>query len=92
MPGGVLLALDELEALRLADLNGMSQEQAAALMNVSRATFGRIAARARAKVADALVHGRSIAVEGGEVRFHPPYGRGPQGGGRGRHGRGGQWH
>jgi len=96
-PDGILLGLDELEALRLADLNGMSQEQAAAQMNVSRATFGRIVARARAKAADALVHGKSITVAGGVVRFYPPPGRGrhggpgPHGGGQGRHGRGGKW-
>ena len=100
MPDSVLLGLDELEALRLADLNGMSQEQAASLMNVSRATFGRIVARARAKVADALIHSRSITVEGGVVRFMPPQGRGrggpgprgggqgPRGGGQGPHGGG----
>lgn len=83
-PGGVFLTVDELEALRLADLASMSQEQAAAEMNVSRATFGRIVARARAKTADALVNGRSIGIQGGVVRYHPPERRGPHGPGRGR--------
>ena len=83
----VLLTIDELEALRLADLSGLSQEEAARTMNISRATFGRIATRARRKVADALVHGKGICIEGGIVRFHPPYGRtfrrGPHGRGKG---------
>jgi len=89
----VLLTVDELEALRLADLSGLSHEAAAGEMNVSRATFGRIVARARSKVADALVHGKSIGIEGGVVRFNPPYGRGWRGGPRGPHGHGkGPWH
>ena len=89
----ILLTLDELEALRLADLMGLNQEDAAGSMYVSRATFGRIVARARGKVADALIHGKEIRIDGGEVRFHPPggphrWGRGPQG----RHGHGkGPW-
>ena len=89
----VLLTLDELEALRLADLKGLSQEEAAGNMYVSRATFGRIVARARRKVADALVHGKEIRIDGGEVRFHPP--AGPHRWGRrphGHHGHGkGPW-
>ena len=80
--------MDELESLRLADLNGLSQEAAAAEMNVSRATFGRIVARARRKVADALVHGKSVGIQGGVVRYHPPYGRGWRGGPHGPHGHG----
>ena len=69
-----LLTVDELEALRLADLEGLTQEDAAGKMNVSRATFGRIVGRARKKVADALIYGKSIGIEGGAVRFHPPFG------------------
>ncbi len=89
----VLLTVDELEALRLADLNGLSHEAAAGEMNVSRATFGRIVARARSKVAAALVHGKSIGIEGGVVRFNPPHGRRWRGGPHGPHGRGkGPWH
>lgn len=86
----VLLTIDELEALRLADLNGLSQEEAAKTMNISRATFGRIATQARRKVADALVHGKGICIEGGIVRFHPPYGRTLRGGPHGR-GKGPWW-
>jgi len=56
---------DELEALRLADLEGLYQEDAAARMGVSRATFARIVAAARGKVADALINLKALAVEGG---------------------------
>lgn len=63
----VVLALDELEALRLTDLEGLYQEQAAERMGVSRATLGRILESARRKVAQALVLGRAIRIEGGPV-------------------------
>lgn len=56
----VVLMPDELEALRLADQLGLYQEEAAARMRVSRPTFSRIVASARAKVADALVNGKAI--------------------------------
>ncbi len=63
----VTLKLDELEALRLADLNGMYQEQAAQRMKISRPTFARIVEAARRKVADVLVNGKALRVEGGPV-------------------------
>jgi len=66
----VLLTLDEYEAIRLADLEGLYQEQAAALMNVSRQTFGRIVESARRKVADVLVKGKALRIEGGPVSLH----------------------
>ena len=69
----VCLEVDELESLRLADLEGLSQKKAADQMNVSRATFGRIVAQARQKVADALVHGKAIRIEGGKVTIHPNF-------------------
>ena len=65
----VVLTLDELEALRLADLNGLYQEQAAARMKVSRPTFARIIEKARQKVADALIHGKALRLEGGAVKM-----------------------
>ncbi len=68
----VCLETDELEAMRLADWDSLSHEQAAEKMNVSRATFGRIVAKGRKKVADALVHGKAIRIEGGEVDLRPP--------------------
>ena len=83
-----VLTLDELEAIRLADLEGLGQEEAARRMNVSRPTFGRIVGQARGKVAAALVNAKAIGIEGGVVQFHPPYGHGWAGrrGGGGPHG------
>lgn len=72
-PGGVpalqqvRMTLDEFEAIRLADLERLLQAPAAALMGVSRPTFGRILAAARRKVAEALVLGRALRIEGGSV-------------------------
>ena len=61
------LRTDELEALRLADLEGLYQEAAAERMGVSRATFARILARARTVVARALVEERVLVVGDGPV-------------------------
>jgi len=65
----VALSVDELEALRLADLEGLYQDEAAAQMEVSRPTFARIVEAARRKVAEALVHGRALRIGGGPVAF-----------------------
>lgn len=65
----VQLSVDEMEALRLADLENMSQEDAGQQMGVSRATFGRIVQRARHLVAEALVAGKAIRVEGGNYQL-----------------------
>jgi len=67
----LVLGVDELEALRLADLGGLYQEEAARRMNVSRQTFGRIIETARRKVAQALVEGRPLRIEGGPVEVMP---------------------
>jgi len=64
----VVLTIDELEALRLADFESMYQEQAAKQMDVSRQTFGRIISSARHKVAEALVQGKALRIDGGEFR------------------------
>lgn len=60
----VVLKPDELEALRLADAEGLSQEEAAREMEISRATFQRILARARRQVALALSDGCALRIEG----------------------------
>jgi len=65
----VSLSLDELEAMRLGDLEGMYQEEAAKKMNVSRQTFGNIVTSARRKVADALVNAKALKIEGGVVKM-----------------------
>ena len=65
----VTLTLDELEAVRLADLEGLYQEQAADKMRVSRPTFARIVESARKKIADALANGKALCIEGGAVNM-----------------------
>ncbi|MCD6185109.1 MAG: DUF134 domain-containing protein [Deltaproteobacteria bacterium] len=65
----VSLAIEEREAMRLADLLGLSHEEAGREMGVSRATFGRIVQRARKVVADALINGKSIKIEGGNYNI-----------------------
>lgn len=65
----IVLSIDEFEAIRLADLEGLYQEQAAERMNVSRQTFGRIVEAARRKVAQALCDGLALRIEGGEVEM-----------------------
>ncbi len=65
----VTLSLDELEAVRLADLEGLYQEQAAARMEVSRQTLGNIVASARRKLADCVVNGKLLRIQGGAVRL-----------------------
>jgi predicted DNA-binding protein (UPF0251 family) len=63
----VVLGWDELEAVRLADLEGLDHERSGKLMGVSRQTFGRIVARARAKTAEALLAGKALVIEEGNV-------------------------
>jgi len=65
----IVLTLDEFEAIRLADLEGLYQEQAAERMIVSRPTFGRILAAAHRKVAEALADGKTLKIEGGTIRM-----------------------
>ena len=60
----ILLLPEELEALRLADLEGLPQVQAAHRMSVSRSTFQRILERAHRQVALALVEGQALSLEG----------------------------
>ena len=62
---GVNLTIDEFEALRLSDLRGLTQSQAAEKMKVHRSTISRILASARRKVADAFVNIKAIKIEGG---------------------------
>lgn len=61
----VILKVEELEAVRLKDLLGWEQEECAAKMQVSRPTFQRILIEGRAKIADALVNGKALRIEGG---------------------------
>ena len=63
----VIVTLDEVEAIRLADLDGSYQEQAAERMLISRPTFSRLIESAHRKIADALVNGKALRFEGGAI-------------------------
>jgi uncharacterized protein len=63
----VVLTLDEFEAIRLADFEGLYQEDGAKKMNISRQTFGRILESAHNKIADVLINGKALKIEGGDV-------------------------
>ncbi|MBE0479999.1 MAG: DUF134 domain-containing protein [Dehalococcoidia bacterium] len=65
----VKLLVEEAEAIRLRDLDGLDQEDCAGKMNVSRSTFSRILDSARQKIADALLNGKAIRIEGGNFEL-----------------------
>jgi predicted DNA-binding protein (UPF0251 family) len=76
-PAGIRLAeleensvgIEEFEAIRLADLESMEQENAAEKMGISQPTFHRLLVSARKKIADAIVKGKAIRIEGGHYSF-----------------------
>lgn len=61
----VCLTVEEIESIRLKDFEGFEQEECAQEMRISRPTFHRILGSARKKLADALINGKAIQVEGG---------------------------
>jgi len=63
----VVLSLDEVEAIRLAELNDLDQEEAAKKMQISRITFLRVLHSAHKKIAEALIFGKALKLEGGEI-------------------------
>ncbi len=70
----ISLTLDEFEAIRLGDYFGLYQEEAAARMNISRATFGRILDSAHRKIAEFLIKGQRLSIEGGPVELEAALG------------------
>ncbi len=68
----VTLTLDEMEAIRLVDLEHLSQAAAAEQMEISAPTLNRIVTVAHEKIAAALWHGAALKIEGGLVRISPP--------------------
>jgi len=82
--GEVLLSVEELEAIRLSDFESLDQESAANLMEVSRQTYGRILARARHCISEALITGKALRIEGGDYEFRGMGRRRRRGGGRGQ--------
>ena len=65
----VVLSLDEYEALRLSDFEGMSQEEAADEMEISRPTFTRLIETSRKKICEMLVNGKMLVIDGGNIHF-----------------------
>ncbi len=65
----VVLTIDEFEAIRLADLEGLYQENAAKEMNISRQTFGNIIESAHRKIADTIVNAKALKIKGGVVKM-----------------------
>lgn len=76
----VVLSIGEYEAIRLVDLEGVDQTQTAEKMGISQPTLNRTLTSARNKIADALVNGKAIRIEGGNYQV---YGRGRRGMSRG---------
>ena len=67
--GCVVLGMDEYEAIRLIDLEQLNQIECAARMDISRTTVAEVYASARRKLADCLVNGRPLRIEGGNYRL-----------------------
>lgn len=65
----VILPVDEYEAVRLKDLEGFEQEECAKKMNISQPTFHRLVLSARKKIADAVINGKAIKIEGGNYKI-----------------------
>ncbi|ACL70576.1 DUF134 domain-containing protein [Halothermothrix orenii] len=65
----VNLSIEEVEAIRLKDLEGLTQEECARKMEVSRPTFQRVLTGAREKIARALIEGKALRFEGGDYKL-----------------------
>ncbi|MGO3017787.1 MAG: DUF134 domain-containing protein [Anaerococcus sp.] len=65
----IIMDVDEYEAIRLIDLEGFSQEECALQMDVSRPTVQRIYTEARKKMAESLINGKTLIIDGGEYKL-----------------------
>ena len=65
----VIITVDEFESIRLKDLEGLDQIKAAKKMNISQPTFFRLLDSARKKIADAIINGKAIKIEGGNYKL-----------------------
>ena len=84
------MTVDEYETIRLIDLEGFNQEECAKQMNIARSTVQGIYVDARKKLAEALVNGKVLHIEGGDYRLCDGLGEGCGRGCRRRRGRRGQ--
>ena len=69
----VVLTVDEFEAIRLKDVDGLEQGQSAQQMNISQPTFHRLYLEARRKIADVIVNGKALKIEGGTYEISPQH-------------------
>ena len=65
----IVMALDEYETIRLIDLEGLTQEECSDKMHVARTTVQRIYSDARKKIAESLIDGKVLLIEGGEYQL-----------------------
>ncbi|HHW31777.1 MAG TPA: DUF134 domain-containing protein [Clostridiaceae bacterium] len=72
----IKMTVDEYEAIRLIDLEGFTQEECSKQMNVARTTVQGIYVEARKKLAESLVNGKVLLIEGGEYRLCDGLGNG----------------
>ena len=80
--GELRLTLEELEAIRLSDVEGLDQQTASELMEVSRQTYGRVLSRARNIVGTALIAGKILRIDGGVFKMRGAHRHRRRGGGR----------
>jgi len=65
----VILLVDEYEAVRLKDLEGLEQEECAKKMKISQPTFHRLVLSARKKIADVIINGKALKIGGGNYKI-----------------------
>ena len=68
MLDGISISVEELEAMRLRDIERLKQQQCAWLMDISRSTYQRVLSSARGKITGAIIKGRAIKIEGGNYK------------------------
>ncbi len=78
----VELRLDELEAIRLSDIEDVYHEKAAELMGTSRPTYSKLLASAHKKIATAIIKGKPLSIDGGNVEICPEQGKSCRGNGK----------
>jgi predicted DNA-binding protein (UPF0251 family) len=75
LSGEIFLSVEGMEAIRLSDFEGLDQDSAANMMEISRQTYGRILSEARKIIANALVTGKALRIKGGIYQFRGQRGR-----------------
>lgn len=70
----VIMTVEEYEVIRIMDYEGHNQEECAQLMEVARSTVQRIYDDARKKIADSLINGKSLKIQGGDYKLCSDFG------------------